>query len=110
MVLYRKKTDIILFQLKAKKEKKKKDDGPGKKVSVLNPPPEFIAEREALWTKLKAERVEWLAQQKREPITYVFKVNLNKVAHGIKSSIETKICWIFDHGIDFTCCPLYTVQ
>jgi len=55
--------------LKAKKEKKKKDDGPGKKVSVLNPPPEFIAEREALWTKLKAERVEWLAQQKREPIT-----------------------------------------
>merc|ERR1719341_2092543 len=56
-------------KLKAKKEKKKKDDGPGKKVSVLNPPPEFIAEREALWTKLKAERVEWLAQQKREPIT-----------------------------------------
>jgi len=40
-----------------------------KKVAILNPPPEFIAEREALWAKLKAEQDAWLADQKHEPIT-----------------------------------------
>ena len=54
-----------------KKEKVKKEKataaGPGK-VSLLNPPPEFIAEREKMWDRLKAEREVWLASQTPAPI------------------------------------------
>jgi threonyl-tRNA synthetase len=39
-----------------------------KKVAELNPPPDYIASRIALWDKLKAEREEWLAKQVPEPI------------------------------------------
>ena len=55
-----------------KKEKKKKADaevGKGKKVSVLNPPPQFIADRLAMWDRLAAERAAWLEAQVPQPIT-----------------------------------------
>lgn len=56
-----------------KKEKVKKEKaaaaGPGK-VSLLNPPPEFIAEREKMWDRLKAEREVWLAEQTPAPIRW----------------------------------------
>ncbi|XP_023320100.1 threonine--tRNA ligase, cytoplasmic isoform X1 [Eurytemora carolleeae] len=60
-------------ELKAmKKEKVKKEKaaaaGPGK-VSLLNPPPDFIAEREKMWDRLKAEREVWLAEQTPAPIS-----------------------------------------
>ncbi|XP_023320101.1 threonine--tRNA ligase, cytoplasmic isoform X2 [Eurytemora carolleeae] len=55
-----------------KKEKVKKEKaaaaGPGK-VSLLNPPPDFIAEREKMWDRLKAEREVWLAEQTPAPIS-----------------------------------------
>jgi len=58
--------------LKKKKEKAaaNKEKGPvaTNKVSELKPPPEFIAERLALWDKLKAERDVWLAEQVPQPI------------------------------------------
>ena len=63
----------ICLQGKAmKKEKKKKADteaGKGKKVSVLNPPPQFIADRLAMWDRLAAERAAWLEAQVPQPIT-----------------------------------------
>ena len=59
-----------------KKEKVKKEKvvaaGPGKKVSLLTPPPEFIAEREQMWDRLKAERAAWLAEQTPSPIRYIY--------------------------------------
>ena len=57
----------FLFQLKALKKKQREALLPptmsGKKVAELSPPPEFIAAREALWQRLKAEREAWLAAQ-----------------------------------------------
>merc|ERR1719402_1398904 len=35
----------------------------------MNPPPSFLADRLAMWDRLKAERDEWLAQQVQEDIT-----------------------------------------
>jgi len=56
-------------KLKAKKKEKAAAMAPsGKKVALLNPPPQFIADREALWHKLKAERELWLSQQVPEKI------------------------------------------
>lgn len=49
--------------LKKKKEKQAKPAAPSNKASLLNPPPDFIASRLALWDKLKAERDAWLAEQ-----------------------------------------------
>lgn len=37
-------------------------------MKEITPPPEFIAERQALWDRLKVERDEWLATQTPEPI------------------------------------------
>ena len=34
----------------------------------MNPPPSFLADRLAMWDRLKAERDEWLAQQVQEDI------------------------------------------
>ena len=42
---------------------------PAKKVAELKEPPHFIAERLAIWDRLKAERDTWIAAQPREPIT-----------------------------------------
>jgi len=56
-------------------EKKKKQQQKEEKLAArpavkeLVPPPDFIASREALWARLKAERDEWLAAQPREAIT-----------------------------------------
>ena len=41
---------------------------PTQKVSELSPPPSFIADREALWQRVKAERKEWLEAQVPEDI------------------------------------------
>jgi hypothetical protein len=41
-----------------------------KKVAELQPPPEFIAAREELWQRLKAEREAWLAAQAPQDIWY----------------------------------------
>eukprot|EP00096_Caligus_rogercresseyi_P015157 TRINITY_DN759_c0_g1_i3.p1 TRINITY_DN759_c0_g1~~TRINITY_DN759_c0_g1_i3.p1 ORF type:complete len:735 (+),score=235.04 TRINITY_DN759_c0_g1_i3:157-2361(+) len=54
--------------LKKKKEKKEMPSESSKGVSEMNPPPEFIAERMALWDKLKAEQDAWIASQPHEPI------------------------------------------
>ena len=40
----------------------------GRKVGELNPPPAFIAERQAMWDRLKAASDEFLAAQVPEPI------------------------------------------
>ena len=56
-------------------EKKKKQQQKEEKLAArpavkeLVPPPDFIASREALWARLKAEHDEWLAAQPREAIT-----------------------------------------
>jgi len=55
-------------EMKAAKAAAAANPATSKKVAVLNPPPEFIAEREALWAKLKVEQTAWLANQKRESI------------------------------------------
>ena len=54
-----------------KKKQQQKDETKAARPAVkeLVPPPNFLAEREALWVRCKAERDEWLAAQKREPIT-----------------------------------------
>ncbi len=61
---------ILVFQVKAQAKKKPKaKDVSSSKISELSPPPDFIAERVALFDRLKKEREEWLAAQKSEPIT-----------------------------------------
>merc|ERR1719474_1035879 len=55
-------------KLKAKKKAATAAASAGKKVALLNPPPQFIADREQLWNKLKAERDVWLSQQVPQPI------------------------------------------
>lgn len=55
-------------ELKAKKKAATAAASAGKKVTLLNPPPQFIADREQLWNKLKAERDVWLSQQVPQPI------------------------------------------
>ncbi|XP_023320102.1 threonine--tRNA ligase, cytoplasmic isoform X3 [Eurytemora carolleeae] len=64
------KIDDNLKAMKKEKVKKEKAAaaGPGK-VSLLNPPPDFIAEREKMWDRLKAEREVWLAEQTPAPIS-----------------------------------------
>ena len=56
-----------------KKQKEKKDKVKGgdavKKVTVMDPPPEFIAERLVMFDRLKAERDAWLAAKTPEDIT-----------------------------------------
>ena len=37
-------------------------------VFQLNPPPEFIASRDALWATLKKEYDDWVIEQERKPI------------------------------------------
>ena len=62
---------LCFFQLKALKKKHDKTASPltmSKKVAELNPPPEFIATREELWQRLKAERETWLAAQTPQDI------------------------------------------
>ncbi|XP_040569229.1 threonine--tRNA ligase 1, cytoplasmic isoform X3 [Lepeophtheirus salmonis] len=55
--------------LKKKHDKKKMPEvATGGKVSELNPPPEFIAERLALWDRLKAEQDAHIASQPHSPI------------------------------------------
>jgi len=56
--------------LKALKKAKDAANAPpgSKKTGVMNPPPEFIQEREVLWARLKAEREAWLAAQTPQPI------------------------------------------
>ena len=64
---------IFLFQLKALKKKHSAALAPptmSKKVAELQPPPEFIAAREELWQRLKAEREAWLAAQAPQDIWY----------------------------------------
>jgi len=58
---------LTLKALKKKKEKPAKANAAA--VSVMNPPPSFLADRLAMWDRLKAERDEWLAQQVQEDIT-----------------------------------------
>jgi len=57
--------------LEKKKKQQLKEESKAARPAVkeLVPPPNFLAEREALWTRCKAEQDEWLAAQKREPIT-----------------------------------------
>jgi len=59
--------------LKKKNEKKgeKSDSSKAKKTTVgeLKPPPEFIAERLAIWDRLKKEREEWLEAQVPQDLT-----------------------------------------
>merc|ERR1711962_928371 len=62
------KKELKGLQKKHEKKEAAAKNTSGKKVAVLNPPPEFIAEREALWAKLKVEQTAWLANQKRESI------------------------------------------
>lgn len=62
----------------------KKETEGKKKACELNPPPDYIAERIAMWDRLKRERDAWIAEaaQKREPI----KITLpdGKVVDGTK--------------------------
>ena len=67
---------FLNFQKKFKKQKAEKAAGKpakdaGKSASAvkeLSPPPEFIAERLALWDRLKKEQDEQLAAKASEPI------------------------------------------
>ena len=54
---------------KADKKKAGGDGGGGKKMSVLDPPPEFLASRLEMWDRLKAERDAWLAAQTPQDVT-----------------------------------------
>lgn len=66
-----KDTDSKQKFIDKKKKQQQKDETKAARPAVkeLVPPPNFLAEREALWVRCKAERDEWLAAQKREPIT-----------------------------------------
>merc|ERR1719427_1868515 len=57
--------------LKKKHEKKEKEKNAGssKKVGELKPPPSFIADRLALWDRLKAEQDAMMAAKVPEPLT-----------------------------------------
>merc|ERR1712051_723776 len=59
-----------LSGLKKKHEKKEKEKnaGPSKKIGELKPPPSFIADRLAMWDRLKAEQDARLAEQVPQPI------------------------------------------
>jgi hypothetical protein len=73
---------VFLFQLKALKKKHSAALAPptmSKKVAELQPPPEFIAAREELWQRLKAEREAWLAAQAPQDIWYVLPLNFCSV-------------------------------
>ncbi len=56
------------MQKGSKKAKAKKEGGDAKKVGELNPPPAFLAERQAMWDRLKAQSDAFLAAQVPEPI------------------------------------------
>lgn len=45
-----------------------KEEKQSKKASILDPPPDYIAERIALWDRLKKERDEWIASQSNQSI------------------------------------------
>ncbi|KAI0229291.1 hypothetical protein LSAT2_020309 [Lamellibrachia satsuma] len=55
---------------KGKKNKKMADDdGAAQHPLEIEPTPEFIAQREVLWAKLKKEHNDWVAAQDPTPIT-----------------------------------------
>jgi len=69
------KTEKVEKKEKAEKKGKKEKTASsaptaagGKKVAVMNPPPNFIAEREQIWNRYKEERTAWLAAQTPSPI------------------------------------------
>jgi len=51
------------------KQKKERDGGGGPRASVLDPPPDFIAERLVMWDRLKAEQDAMLAAKESVDIT-----------------------------------------
>merc|ERR1712110_798859 len=57
--------------LKKKHEKKEKEKnaGPSKKIGELKPPPSFIADRLAMWDRLKAEQDARIAAEVPKPLT-----------------------------------------
>jgi len=57
------------LQKKKEKKEKEKNAGPSKKVGELSPPPSFIADRLALWDRLKAEQDARLAAMPTAPLT-----------------------------------------
>ena len=56
----------VCFQ--SKKAKKKPAESQQGKVAELNPPPDFLDSRIAIWNRCKAERDEWVARQERKDI------------------------------------------
>merc|ERR1712212_408339 len=60
-----------LSGLKKKHEKKEKEKnaGPSKKIGELKPPPSFIADRLAMWDRLKAEQDARIAAEVPKPLT-----------------------------------------
>ncbi len=54
------------FQGKNQKKKKMAAAGGDKGVSELNPPPSYIADRIAMWDRLKAKRVRWEEEKAAE--------------------------------------------
>lgn len=55
----------MCFQSKTKKKAAENQQG---KVAELNPPPDFLDTRIAIWNRCKAERDEWLAKQEKKEI------------------------------------------
>jgi len=53
------------FKSKTKKKAAENQQG---KVAELNPPPDFLDTRIAIWNRCKAERDEWLAKQEKKEI------------------------------------------
>jgi len=81
--------------MKKKAEKKKAGgDGGGKKMSVLDPPPEFLASRLEMWDRLKVESDALLAAKTSEEITVTLPDGKQVAAQSWRTSPYDVACGI----------------
>ena len=52
----------------------------------MNPPPDYLAERLAMWDRLKKEQDEWVARQKNESITVTLTDGKEVQGHSYKTT------------------------
>lgn len=109
-------------QQKAKKDKKKGADSESGRPLEMSPPPSFIADRNAIFDKVKAEQDAWIANQPREDINVTlasgdvrvgksWELTPNQIARDISKSLfeRTVIArvdgelWDLDRPLEKSC-------
>jgi len=119
-----KKMTVQDGQQKPKKEKKKGGDADADARPLeLSPPPSFIADRNRIFDRVKAEHAEWLAKQPREDIQITmpngdvrigksWEITPGEIARGISKSlyertvisrIDSEELWDLERPLERSC-------